>query len=106
MLYREPDAQALARAEPEIRAREELTYRAAVGRQARSLARVLSHGRTTYRPHDPHQGLTPYRHDMGPRAFAWTLGSFAGIAGYMAMIEWLAGTMTPHGPPALIVGLF
>ncbi len=106
MPYREPDAQALARAEPEIRAREELAYRAAVGRQARSLARVLSHGATRFHAHDAHQSLTPYRNDMAPRAFAWTLGSAAGIAGYMAMIEWLAGTVTPHGPPALIVGLF
>jgi hypothetical protein len=105
MPYREPDEQALVRAEQEIRAREELDYRVAVGRQARSLARVLSHGSDRFDPHDAHQGVIPYRDDLGPRAFAWTLGSFAGIAGYMATLDGLDGSLTWRGPPALIVAL-
>jgi hypothetical protein len=105
MPYREADAEALVRAEPEIRAREELAYRAAVGRQARSLARVLSRGGARFEPTDAHLGLTPYRNDPAPRAFAWTLGAAAGIAGYMTAIEWLAGRVASYGPPALVAGL-
>jgi hypothetical protein len=98
MLYRELDDETRHRADLETRAREDLHLRASLGRQRRNLALVVA-------PHEHvHRGLAPYREDIAARSFAWSLGTLAGIAGFMATLEHFAGSWAT--PPAAIVGLF
>ena len=86
MLYRELDDETRRRADLEIRAREDLQLRASLGRDRRNLALVVA-------PHEHlEHGLSPYREDIAARSFAWSLGTLAGIAGFMATIEYFAGT--------------
>ena len=99
MFYRELDDETRQRAELEIRAREDLHLRASLGRQRRKLALVVA-------PHEHvHHGFAPYREDIAARSFAWSLGTLAGIAGFMATLEHFAGTWSWATPPAAIAGL-
>jgi len=100
MPYRELDDETRTRADAEIRAREDLYLRASLGRERRKFALVVA-------PHEHiDRGLAPYREDIAARSFAWSLGTLAGIAGFMATLEHFAGTWSWATPPAAIVGLF